>query len=249
MGYEWSMRKKSREWVAYFTVGEPPDLHATVWRIWAVPGKGDVYIGPRFCASDHKLSIHSSGVRHLRGDGPCIRSQEPSGDWIQEGKNEFRWKAPDRFGPGFELVWRIVTPASELSRAKLHRRFMSKVEWTRLGAAGTGVEFLALLSFGLLYNPGDWPLRREMGGECLLRWRLGNGTTFYFVRRHVPLTDAHARWFKEEQAASTRPADWAKDGSDKFDYRMHIIQDVREMHFRGCFDLACEYGGEDTSRG
>lgn len=189
----------SREAVAYFSVGLSPELHATVWRLWSPIEKGDVYLGPRFVASYHKLSIHSSGVRHLRRSGPDAREQDPERDWVSEGEGEHRWHGPERRTPGFELVWRIVTPASELREARLHPRFKKHVLWVPPGPNGAATEFLLLLSFGLIYPETDWPTRDTTGGTCIVRWRLGNGETFYLVQREAALSEAHARWFEDER--------------------------------------------------
>ncbi|HZN59390.1 MAG TPA: hypothetical protein VFD71_15065 [Planctomycetota bacterium] len=231
------MGKPSKERTAYFSVGSSTELHAQVWRLWAPLGNSDVYLAPRF-SGESKLSIHGSGVRHFRGASAKSRTQTPAGEWLAaDDPGEWRWKAPERVAPGVEIVWRVVTPANELSVARLDPRFKAGVTWIPTGPQNSAVELLFFLSFGLFFREGEWPLSDVFGGRCLVRWPLANGETLFVVGRIAPLEQGHRDWFDAERARMGFPDGW-QDDMRSFDYRCLVLLDRSDAGFIGCFDLA-----------
>jgi hypothetical protein len=53
------------------TVGEP-GRRSTIWRVWANPKKGDIYIASRKTAWNFKLSLHESGDWRCRTCGGSL---------------------------------------------------------------------------------------------------------------------------------------------------------------------------------
>lgn len=225
--------------VLYFAVGDSSERHATIWRAWAATAKSDLYLGPRFAAHYSKLSVHGSGVRHLRRSGPNVRMRQLDGTWVAEGEGELRWKEGHRTGPGWEIAWRVLTPSGDLTEARLDSRFKSRVLWLAPGAAGSAVEVLLVLSFGLIFEQGDWPLRDELGGRCLARWRLANGETCFIISHALELSSEQEQWLATERATATRPVEWLQAGAGaRFEHRMLIVLHKPEAQFRGVVDLA-----------
>jgi|ERR1041385_14463 hypothetical protein len=229
------MPSKRSTQVYYFSVGSP-HAHATVWRLWTQTKQGDVYLSPR-PHGQSKLSIHASGVRHRREKNAQVDVLRLDGDAT-------RWHAGARQGPGFEMVWRIITPSTDLRDARLHPRFIERVQWIGPGGSRTMTDFQLVLTFGLITPEGRIPADLDAPGtECLLRWHLATGETLFLLHRKAEITDGHAAWFATErvQAASRMPKDWqAGARADEHDLRLHLVMNRREMHFRGCYDLAVE---------
>jgi len=219
--------------VAYFAVGTPA-AHATVWRLWTPTKLGDVYLGPRFHAGHSKLSIHASGLRLLR--------EKPGSDNVLYDADAYRWQGGARHSPGFERVWRVVTPATELRDARLPDRFKERVVWIAPGGSGTATDFELVLTFGLIVPEGALPYDSP-GARCLLRWRLATGETLFILHRTAMVSAEHEKWYADERARAwaEMPEAWqAGARDDTHDHRLHVLSVQREIRFRGCTDLAVD---------
>ena len=229
------MGSKGAEQRYYFSVGTPA-AHATIWRLWTPTKLGDVYLGPRFHAGDSKLSIHASGLR-------LHREKVRSPDVLPADRDAYRWQAGARHAPGFERVWRIITPATDLREARLPDRFTGRVAWIASGAHGTVTDFELVLTFGLIIPEGRLPYPDAPDARCLLRWRLATGETVFLLHRTTEVTEEHAEWFAHERARalSELPSDWqAAARRDEYDVRLHVVMERPETQFHGCFDLAVD---------
>lgn len=211
--------------VYYFSIAESPERHSTVWRLWSPANKGDVYLGARFVADRHKLSVHESGLRLLR---------EKSRDGATPIPPTLRWFGPGRATPGYEIVWNIVTPFGCCREAKLHPRFKDRVTWIpQWPVPFTATQLSFVLSFGMIHREDEWPFSHQ--AECLLRWRLGSGETLFLLRFPIPLAEAKRVAWGRELIRTSLPAD-GREGRRGFDHRLHLIQD--DGSYRGCVDLA-----------
>jgi hypothetical protein len=222
----------------WFSVGTPRS-HATVWRLFSPLPKGDVYLGPRYHAGTSKLSIHGSGVRHLRVGGPNDFGQSvPEGTPIPAGQL-FRWVAPRPHPGGHEIAWRILTPAGHLRDARLDPKFKGRVTWVPPAPVGHCIDFAIMLfpeHVKGVHMAGDVPTR------FLTRWRLGNGETLLLIARIVPLTSEHFAMFSGELDRVRLPTDWQEEEVNKeHDYRMHAYSVYPELGFYGCYDLAYDF--------
>lgn len=212
----------------WFSVGTP-QVHATVWRLWANK-KGDVYIGPRLQAGDAKLSIHPSGVRHLKGGGPDDYGESVEGEPLAPGTTH-RWKMPKPGPRDHEMVWRIVTPPDQLREARLDPRFKKGVLWIKPAPAGQA-NGIAIAIFPDLLDgvlPGaDAPT------DCLVRWRLGNGNTLLLLHSQLPF---NIEPYRPEIAKFKAPDSWREEDARVLkDYRAHLHLDGGG--FRGLIDFA-----------
>lgn len=141
-GFRYTFGPASKKRPIRFAVGEP-GRRSTVWRLWANPGKNDVYLATRKSAGIFKLSLHESGdwrlqwVTEERGDVMFESLKEDS----PEGRVLHQWTRPSANDSGWTDALSIWVPAEDVSGIPGDDEPGHDAQWVAPPPAGAAVEW------------------------------------------------------------------------------------------------------------
>lgn len=108
-----SVRRASKKAAVRFVFGKPT-RRGTIWRLWAPPRTGDVYLASRMTAGETKISLHESGDwRHQIVNPHAPMTVEISSPPV-DGRILHRWQRPAANDVGWALALTIVLPGTHL---------------------------------------------------------------------------------------------------------------------------------------
>lgn len=126
-----------------FTVGEP-GRRSTVWRVWAPPGKDDVYIASRQSVGIFKISLHESGdwrcqwVKHDHEDVTYHvfrKGADPDGRIIAQ------WQRPPPIAAGWTEALSIWVPGDDILAVPGDGELPDELQWITAPDSGEAAEF------------------------------------------------------------------------------------------------------------
>lgn len=172
-----------------FGIGSPTGARAPIWRVWATPGKDDLYLSGRSFAGDLKVSLHGSGVWRLAF---TEQHAQRVNSLVAPGKDRLihRWSRPPEFAPGCTKAFVIATPWLSLIDYPTAVQTKKQIVW--LSAPDDGWEtqvFVILVRHGTLVN--GWPGSRSMGTSLVGRIVLPSETA-WLVAHRIQVNDEDA---------------------------------------------------------
>jgi hypothetical protein len=172
----------------FFAVGSPQTVTSTVWKIWAWPGKTDVYVTEKGLTNSLKVSLHQSGDYRVAFSRRFVQQEKAAGKWKRKKRETDEWTATF-IQPGIQLPFRMLIPASELRLVGQGWTSQKPIDWLPTPPDACGEEF------GLFLAGAGFPLPGYLqtdGRDGIHRWvrPLTSSVTLYVLSKTVPISDA-----------------------------------------------------------
>lgn len=126
-----------------FAVGEP-GRRSSVWRVWANPKKGDVYIASRKSARIFKVSLHETGdwrCQWVKEDQEDVTYHPYKEGSAPQGRILARWQRPAATSAGWTDALSIWVPGDDISPMPGDGEPPTDSQWIAPPGAGEAVEF------------------------------------------------------------------------------------------------------------
>lgn len=196
--------KRDFGFTSRFGVGYPDRLQSGVWRVWADPGKSDVYVAIRTIAGTFKVSLHESGDCNASITQQACEKDPRLVEALGGRRHIDQWHRRTHTGSLLSIPLRIAFPESELRWRSGKSPQGTEVQWLPPPPGGHSIDVLCTFT-GQAYPTGDFPWRAN-GGE-LLKWTLlENGEIFWLTRLIYPTPPGLADKIEEQRERSKAPA-------------------------------------------
>lgn len=123
------VRKASKKAAVRFALGEP-GRRGTIWRLWAPPKTGDVYLASRMTAGEAKISLHQSGDWRFQMVDPqrpkTIHLPNPP---AHGGRILHQWSRPSPNDVGWIRALTITLPGTHLPAIPWDMPDVDDVRW------------------------------------------------------------------------------------------------------------------------
>lgn len=190
-----------RDGVFRFAVGPGPDgPRSSVYRLWTVFRKSEIFLAVRMLGGRHKVSLHPSGdwrIAHPYESG----LRRPDGTRIIQ-----RWQRPEEYPAGWTRAFEIWIPRSELLRPPPYPEKTDGVAWFDTPPPlGHPVSVFAVWLAGpeVPLDTESWPRIDGYLNEAITRFPLANGETVWLIRMAISISSDQ---FAELQRIKARVA-------------------------------------------
>lgn len=204
-----------RDGVFRFAVGPGPDgPRSTVYRLWTVYKKSEIFLAGRMLGGVHKVSLHPSGdwrIAHPYESG--LRS-------VDGTRVIRRWQRQEEYPAGWTRAFEIWIPRSELMPPPPYPEKTGNVIWFDTPPPlGHPVSVFAiwLAGPGVPLDTEDWPRVDGYLNEAITRFPLANGETVWLIRMAISIGSNEAAELKNaklriaesvtSQITDSRPGD------------------------------------------
>jgi len=217
-----------------FAVGEP-GWRSSVWRVWANPKKGDVYIASRKSARIFKISLYESGdwrCQWAKEDHEDVVYHPYGNDATAEGRILAQWQRPPANSAGWTDALSIWVPGEDISTVPGDGESPIDSQWIAPPGTADAVEF----RFWLVE-----PRRGRLDLTTTLRegknlpavvngFRLATGEVLVIFAALWPLDDERLRSLTEIRAWARTQLDPAFDVSPSTGPRTAAIEIEEDGH-------------------
>lgn len=146
--------------VRRLAVGEPLQRRSATLRVWADPGKSDVYAALRVIAGSTKISLHASGQCYASLTSEFAASHREVIASLGGSRHQTKWTRRTHVGPRLEIPLQFVFPESELREAPKAAPHEATTTWIPAPPKNQAV----VVSFGFsgqVVADSQWPGRRN----------------------------------------------------------------------------------------
>jgi hypothetical protein len=170
---------RTQRFIFRFGVGDPSGFQSGVWRVWAGPGKSDVYMAIRTIAGINKISLHATGACNASLTSQAVKNDPALTERLGGSRHLDQWSRPMHTGSLLSIPLRIRFPESELRTRIGSEEPEKKVVWLPAPPSDHAVDVVCNFT-GQVFESGKWPWQDE-GGTLLTSAKLQNGEAFWLT--------------------------------------------------------------------
>lgn len=194
---------KNPGFISRFGVGHPDRLQSGTWRVWADPGKSDVYIAIRTIAGTFKVSLHESGACNASITKQAFDNDLDSVEASVDNRHIDQWHRRTHTGSLLSIPLRIAFPESELRSRSDQLTLDRKTQWLPPPLEGHSIDVICTFT-SEDYSEGDFPCRSN-AGKLLRRAPLNNGEILWLTWLIYPTPPGLADKIQGQRERSKTP--------------------------------------------
>lgn len=173
-----SAQAPSTSVIRFAVAGE--NARSSSWRVWANPGKNNVYISCRELRGTLKVSLHETGDWHVSFTAEFMEAQRIAEIANLPPRYFHKWHNPPEIAPGMTLALKVL-----ISSAAADLRSDRDVDVTLIPKPPEpGAVEVSILLIGPTAKFSQWP-GKSMGTENVGSFSLPNGETLWVVYRNL----------------------------------------------------------------